>query len=174
MFFLQMSGFPGSGKSTLAKELASRTGAVIIDHDVSKTALLDSLNGTDLNAKELGRAAYAVDWAFAEFQLAQGQSVIFDSPCLYAEMIRKGTDIAQKYSVSYKYIECYLNDFIEINNRLENRQRLPSQIRNVESESIFTRALAASQKPEGHAWLRVDAGIDVEKCLGSALQYLLQ
>lgn len=174
MFFLQMSGFPGSGKTTLAKGLASRTGAVIIDHDVSKTALLDSLSGTGLDAKELGKAAYTVDWAFVEFQLAHGQSVIFDSPCLYSEMIQKGTELAQKYGVSYKYIECYLNDFTEINHRLQNRQRQPSQIQNVESESIFARALAGSKKPEGHAWLRVDSGAEVETCLQSALQYLLQ
>jgi predicted kinase len=34
-----MSGFPGSGKSTLAKQIAKRTNAVIIDHDVVKSAL---------------------------------------------------------------------------------------------------------------------------------------
>ncbi|WP_339213200.1 AAA family ATPase [Ornithinibacillus sp. FSL M8-0202] len=32
MFFLQMSGFPGSGKSTLAREIASQTGAVLVNH----------------------------------------------------------------------------------------------------------------------------------------------
>lgn len=42
MFFLQMSGFPGSGKSTLSREIARRLDAVIVDHDVTKTALLES------------------------------------------------------------------------------------------------------------------------------------
>lgn len=35
-----MSGFPGSGKSTLARQIAKLTGAVIIDHDIVKSALL--------------------------------------------------------------------------------------------------------------------------------------
>ncbi|GIP29112.1 hypothetical protein J23TS9_42420 [Paenibacillus sp. J23TS9] len=43
MLFLQMSGFPGSGKSTLAREIAKFTKAVIIDHDIVKTGLLEGL-----------------------------------------------------------------------------------------------------------------------------------
>lgn len=37
-----MSGLPGSGKSTLSREIARRLDAVIVDHDVTKTALLES------------------------------------------------------------------------------------------------------------------------------------
>ena len=44
MFFLQMSGFTGSGKSTLARQISKITGAVIIDHDIVKSALLKSLD----------------------------------------------------------------------------------------------------------------------------------
>lgn len=172
MFFLQMSGFPGSGKSTLAKRLASETGAFIIDHDTSKSALLASLDESKLDARTLGKAAYSVDWASIEFQLAQGKSVIFDSPCLYEEMIEKGTKLAHKYGASYKYVECYLNDFTEINQRLRNRERLPSQIPEVESESIFTRALASSKKPEGQPWIRVDSGEEIGTYLHTALQYI--
>ncbi len=42
MFFLQLSGFTGSGKSTLSREIARRLDAIIVDHDVTKTALLES------------------------------------------------------------------------------------------------------------------------------------
>lgn len=174
MFFLQMSGFPGSGKSTLTRQLASQTGAIIIDHDVSKTALLDIFSGTAISEKEIGRASYRTDWAFIEFQLSQGKSVIFDAPCLYAEMIENGINLAQKYEVSYKYIECYLNDFTEINHRLTNRKRLPSQIQQVDSESIFARALASNKKPDGHEWIRVDTGTEVKKYLHAALEYLAE
>ena len=48
MFFVQMSGFPGSGKSTLARKIAKRTGGVIIDHDIVKSALLLSLRKLQL------------------------------------------------------------------------------------------------------------------------------
>lgn len=54
VFFLQMSGFPGSGKSTLSKYIAKLTGAVIVDHDVVKSALLKSLKAKVLNQQWLG------------------------------------------------------------------------------------------------------------------------
>jgi len=54
MFFLQMSGFPGSGKSTLAKQISKLTNAVIVDHDVSKTALLEALDDQNLSMLVLG------------------------------------------------------------------------------------------------------------------------
>lgn len=57
MFFLQMSGFPGSGKSTLAREIAKRTGAVVIDHDIVKSALLNSLNNSFIDPKTAGGVA---------------------------------------------------------------------------------------------------------------------
>lgn len=172
MFFLQMSGFPGSGKSTLSRQLAKHTGAIIIDHDVSKTALLKVLAGTAISEKEMGRASYETDWAHIEFQLSEGKSVIFDSPCLYEEMVEIGTQLALKYGAAYKYIECYLNDFTEINHRLANRKRLPSQIQRVDSESVFARAVDSSQKPEAHRWIRVDSGTRMEKYLPLALTYL--
>lgn len=34
-----MSGFPGAGKSTVSKYIAKLTGAIIVDHDVLKSAL---------------------------------------------------------------------------------------------------------------------------------------
>jgi len=40
MVFVQMSGLPGSGKSTLSREIAKRTGSIVIDHDIIKSALL--------------------------------------------------------------------------------------------------------------------------------------
>lgn len=54
MFFVQMSGFPGSGKSTLSREIAKRTGGVVIDHDIVKSALLHSIKGTPLDGKIAG------------------------------------------------------------------------------------------------------------------------
>ena len=58
MFFLQMSGFPGAGKSTLAKQIAKLTGAVIVDHDVVKSALLNSLNDNSIDHQMAGKISY--------------------------------------------------------------------------------------------------------------------
>lgn len=67
MFFLQMSGFPGSGKSTLTRRVANVTGAIIVDHDISKTAILEASEGQGIELKTLGRFSYKVDWALIEF-----------------------------------------------------------------------------------------------------------
>ena len=79
MCFIQMSGFPGSGKSTLARRIAEQTGAVIVDHDISKTAVIEASEGMDIETKTLGRISYTVDWAFIDYYLSQGYDVIFDS-----------------------------------------------------------------------------------------------
>lgn len=53
-----MSGFPGSGKSTVSKYIAKLTGAVIIDHDVLKSALLKSLKVKGIESTIVGGLAY--------------------------------------------------------------------------------------------------------------------
>lgn len=147
MFFIQMSGFPGSGKSTLAREISKRTGAVIIDHDVVKSALLNSLNNASIDPKEAGGIAYDIDWALIDFHLASGYDVILDSPCLYEEMVEKGTALTSKHGAKYKYVECILDDFNEVNRRLKSRERMPSQIKEVKSEAGFRHTVENSKKP---------------------------
>jgi predicted kinase len=174
MFFLQMSGFPGSGKSTLSREIAKRTGAIIIDHDVTKTALMETPEGAEMDGKTSGSISYQIDWSIIESILSQERSVIFDSPCLYQQMIKKGTDLAKKYHAAYKYVECYLDDFNEINNRLKKRESKISQIKEVQSLEGFKRTLETSKKPDGHRYLLVDTSAYLEIYLDEVLDYLLE
>lgn len=118
MFFLQMSGFPGSGKSTLSRHLSKLTGAIIIDHDIVKSSLLKSLETNHIVADTVGKISYDIEWSLIDFHLSQGLSVIFDSPCFYTEMVEKGLALSKKHNVRYKYVECYLNNFKEIQIRL--------------------------------------------------------
>ncbi len=67
------------------KKLPDISTSVIIDHDVSKTALLRACPVDYTN--QLGSVAYEIDWAMVEFQLALGRNVILDSPCLYDVML---------------------------------------------------------------------------------------
>lgn len=172
MFFLQMSGFPGSGKSTLALEIANSTGAIVIDHDVTKTALLETPEGEGMDGKTSGSISYHIDWSIIESILSQGRSVIFDSPCLYEEMIKKGTDLARKYRASYKYVECYLDDFNVINQRLSNRERKISQIKEVKSFEGFKKTLENSKKPDGHRYLVVDTSKGLDTYIHGVMGYL--
>ena len=60
--FVQMSGVPGSGKTTITGVIAGRIGAVVIDHDVTKSALLDA----GVPVAIAGRASYEVLGAIAQ------------------------------------------------------------------------------------------------------------
>lgn len=84
-----MSGFPGSGKSTLSKYIAKLTGAVIVDHDVVKSALLKSLKAKGVEPTVVGGVSYDIEWKLIGFLLEQEHSVILDSPCLYEGMLEK-------------------------------------------------------------------------------------
>ena len=44
-------------------------------------------------------------------------------------MISNGTSLAKRYKIKYKYVECLLNDFNEINVRLKNRESKMSHIK---------------------------------------------
>lgn len=174
MFFIQMSGFPGSGKSTLAKVVAKEIGAIIIDHDVSKTALLESLQSVEINidGKAKGKISYDIDWALIEFYLSQGHKVIFDSPCLYLELLEKGINLAKKYNVKYKYVECYVQDIDEINYRLKNRRRMLSQIEEVTSIENFNRAINSTMRPQDGNCLMVDSSQPLDSYIEDVLKYI--
>ncbi|MGG5769695.1 AAA family ATPase [Bacillus wiedmannii] len=172
MFFLQMSGFPGSGKSTVSKYIAKLTGAVIINHDVLKSALLQSLEMKGVESTIVGGVSYDVEWALIDSYLEQGHSVILDSPCLYEGMVEKGMKLSNKHGVKYKYIECYLNDMEEINNRLQTRKRMVSQIGKVDSEVAFKKWLDGSKRPLNSECLIVDSGKTLERYAQKMMDYI--
>ncbi|MGN7476347.1 AAA family ATPase [Solibacillus silvestris] len=172
MFFVQMSGFPGSGKSTLALEIARRTDCIVIDHDIVKSALLNSVAETGIDGKLAGKISYDIDFSLVGFYLSQGRSVILDSPCLYDEMVEKGMEVSRKYSVNYKYIECYLSDLAEINNRLKNRERKISQISEVQSEEIFQTTLKNSKKPAETKCLTVNTNYPLHTYIYEVIDYI--
>lgn len=171
MFFLQMSGVPGAGKSTLARAISKRTGAVVIDHDVVKSALLDSWE-SELDPSVAGKVAYDIEWALVDFHLSQGHSVILDSPCLYTVMVEKGTAVAKKYNVDYKYVECCIEDFQAVDLRLQTRSRMRSQNSHVSSEEVFRTTFANSKRPADVPCLMVDSAQPFESYFDEVLAYL--
>lgn len=172
MFFLQMSGFPGSGKSTLARHIAKQTGAVIIDHDIVKSALLKSLESSNVESNTAGKISYDIEWAMIDFHLSQGHSTILDSPCFYDEMVDRGISLAVKHNSSYKYVECYLKDMSEIQSRLKKRRRMISQINEVASEKAFFEWVEKSKKPTEFECLRVDSGMPIESYIEEVILYI--
>jgi predicted kinase len=120
LLFIQMSGVPGAGKTTVAPAIAKRISAVVIDHDVTKSALLEA----SVPVAIAGAASYHVLNALARHLLTQGYSVIFDSPCLYIELLERGQRVAREVGAHYRYIECVVADLDELDRRLRT---LPSK-----------------------------------------------
>ena len=172
MFFVQMSGFPSSGKSTLARIIAKKTGAIIVDHDIVKSALLHSIEEVPVDQRLAGKVSYNIDWSLIEFYLSLGHSVIFDSPCLYGKMVEKGISLSKKYNVKYKYVECYVDDIEEIRFRLSTRERMISQIKDVQSNEDFYYTINNSKKSLEYKSLVVDSGQPLENYIQQVMDYI--
>jgi predicted kinase len=76
-------GPSGSGKTTLARRLAGELSFPLIEKDMIKETLADTLGYPDLAAsRRLGRASMALLFRFAGVVLAAGQSCIIESTFL--------------------------------------------------------------------------------------------
>lgn len=171
MFFLQMSGYPGSGKSTLSRLIGKQTGAIVLDHDIVKSSLLES-SDVNIDHKLAGKISYNIEWALVDSYLSQGHKVILDSPCLYSEMIEKGQALSERHRVNYKYVECYLPDYGEINNRLRNRKQMISQILQAPSEEALLKTIENTKRPSGDEYLIVDTKQPVDTYIEAVMKYV--
>jgi predicted kinase len=178
-FYLQMSGVPGSGKSTVAAAVAEATDGVIIDHDITKSALLEAGVPPALARK----ASYSVLKSVAGHLLMQGKSVIFDSPCFYDSLLESGMQLARRFGAAYLYIECVLNDLEQLDRRLRSRPRHPSQVAGVQgqptpasgevlvNEQVFLEWMRGMKRPAGD-YLVLDTSDDIEAVTQAAVAYV--
>ncbi|GCD10552.1 AAA family ATPase [Clostridium tagluense] len=167
MFLLQMSGFPGSGKSTLAKEISKYIDVVVIDRDVIKSSMIESGVTSDIVAN----ASYNVVFSLCKYYLRLNKNVIIDTPCYYNDSLDTGISIAHEYNAEYKYIECRVEDFEIVNNRLTSRERSISQIESAE-KSRFLGAIDKSKRPTKTDYLVVDSSLPIESYIKEALNYI--
>ncbi len=123
-FLMQMAGWMGTGKSRLPAGVAEHTGAIRLDHDVTKSALM----AAGLTPEHAGAGSYETLFAMAEDILSRGTSVIIDSPSLYSSVPERGAAIAGRHAADYVFVECSCND-TTIERRLRERSPLPSQVR---------------------------------------------
>ncbi|MGE6260011.1 ATP-binding protein [Heyndrickxia sporothermodurans] len=77
-----------------------------------------------------------------------------------------------KHRAHYKYVECYLNNLTEINDRLKNRERMISQINKVESQKEFLAAIENSKRPLNREYLVIDSGQPLDSYIYTVLEYI--
>jgi hypothetical protein len=121
--------------------------------------------------------------AMARHLLQQGHSVVFDSPCFYDDLLARGQRLAEECGATYRYIECVLNDLMELDRRLRTRERAPSQIAGVyapptvgsgkteSGEAVFRDWIANMKRPQSD-YLTLDTARPREECIAVALAYL--
>ncbi|KAL8912155.1 MAG: hypothetical protein Q9171_002789 [Xanthocarpia ochracea] len=137
-FIIQMSGAPGSDKSTLASLLGSSTGAVVIDHDRLRSALII------IPFDQAARFAYNIQWNLVQHFAQQGHKIIIDSTCNYPEVLNRGSECAVQHGCAYWYVECRAKDMDLLDRRLRFRNSLPSQRTVVDSPPQAAAAAAAA------------------------------
>ncbi len=179
LLLIQMSGCPGAGKSTIAREIAQRKGAVVLDHDILKSALLEA----NLSWQSAGPTSYRVLQALAQSLLDQGVSVILDSPCYYQEILDYGLRMAKASGACYRYIECVTDDLKEIRRRLQSRPPLLSQcvelgtapgapkVETMSGEELFQEWIKNMKRP-AHSYLKVDTSQPLKECLTKVFSFL--
>lgn len=176
ILLLQMAGSPGSGKSALALCLGKTLGAVVLDKDAIKSALLEA----EVGWETAGSGSHEVFFAIADSVLAQGLSVVLDSPSHYPEIPERGLALASARGAQYRFIECVCDDLAEIRRRLAGRPRRRSQWRDLDSqapegntraEKIGPHRWRTYGPPDG--WLVVDTGQPLEASLATAQKYLV-
>jgi predicted kinase len=122
---VQMHGEPGSGKSAVARALGARLGAVVLDKDVIKSALLDA----DLTDPDAGYASFGVLFDVAADLLRQGHSVVLDTPVYWPMVAERSCAVAEGADAAYALIRCVCEDGGELARRQPTRKSLKSQPR---------------------------------------------
>ena len=167
MFLLQMAGFPGSGKSTIAKLIARNTNSIVIDRDIIKSSMLNS----GIKDQLLADASYLVVFDLAAYYLEQGISVIIDTPCYYKGTVDKGLELCKRYGSVYKYIECKVDSYEEIERRIKYRKRLVTQISEITRER-YNNSFDKSVKPKNIDSLEVNTTSDKHYDMDIVLTYI--
>ncbi|HEX5478094.1 MAG TPA: ATP-binding protein [Dehalococcoidia bacterium] len=120
-----MHGEPGSGKSTVACELGRRLGAVVLDKDVIKSALLSA----GIEGAAASRGAYEVYFELARSLVAQGHAVVLDNPVFWPRVEERWLATAALAGSPAILIECVCADRDELRRRLASRTVMASQPR---------------------------------------------
>ena len=164
-----MSGQPASGKSTLANRIAEKSGAIIIDNDIIKSAILE-LGIGEISRDIAGKLTYNINFRLAEYYLKQHKSVIIDTPCRFQFIVERGKQLSIEHGVKYKYIECFISSSEETEKRLKQRNKLISQVNEIDKEN-YEEWLSQTIFPSDE-YLKVETSQSIENYIEDCIQYI--
>ena len=161
---IQMHGEPGSGKSTVARALGERLGAVVMDKDVIKAALLRA----GLAEQRAAAGAYEVFFAQARAFVAAGHSIVLDNPVFWESVEQRWHEIAEFAGSPRILIECVCPDRSELVRRLATRHAVESQPREPLDLARHAGAAPTSYQPR----LVLDTTRPLDELVEEAIAYL--
>ena len=118
---LVFRGMVGVGKSALSRAAGKRLNWPVIDKDDLSDVLMD-------RTERYGPLAYTSMFSVAESLLAQGFSVVCDSPLRGELGYRRAKEAAQGSGSSLRIVSCSLSKETVWQTRIETRERRPAHI----------------------------------------------
>lgn len=112
-----LRGKPGTGKSTLANVLGRRMRAAVIDKDDIKD-VLDARYRDEF----VGGMTYDIMLRIADRCLAQGVSVICDSPLAFPDLHQRALAIAARHGMPVRTVRLQCSDLDQWRERIEARK----------------------------------------------------
>lgn len=148
-----ISGPPGSGKSTLARAIAAELGLTVIEKDVIKEALLDSLGSGDRDwSRRLSDASFDVMVALA---------TAADRPVLVGNFRPEQRDPLVRLDPVPIEIHCgCARD--ELVRRVSGRERHPGHLDGITAAEVATGAPSEEPLRLGGPYLEVDTTLGID------------
>ena len=166
LFLLQMAGLPGSGKTSLARAIGRETGAAVIDKD----EIMAGAQRFGIEASKTGALAYEIGYGLARSILANGLSVVLDSPANFVAIRETGARIACETGARYYIIECSVpRDVAE--DRIRCRQPVQA-LHPVTLAGLDLDFERPGTAPLAEPRLTMETTRPLDECLRYALEYI--